>query len=296
MNDQLNPEGGALPSVDASASQVEQSTDVESAKPGSEADSSPAAKDPSDKPKPPKSGEQLRIDELTRRLRESERRYERVLKIAEERGTPPPPPPPALVQQPSQPKGLKDFNYDENAYREHLFTEAANKAAQVAEEKSREILRKQEQASRYATYEAREAAFAKTVEDFDEVTDPGPEHAARWACSQAMADVIYESEEGPALKYYLASNPDVAAKLAKLSPVQAVRELTRVEDRLVSERKSAAQKPVSQAPPPAPQIDAKDAGSSRVSTTSPESDAMKDDEWFRAELARLNRKAKRQAE
>lgn len=284
MNDQVTPEGGALPS-DANASQVEQQTDVESAKPGSEADSSPAAKDPSDKPKPAKTGEQLRIDELTRRLRESERRYERVLRIAEQSGQPPPPPP--QQQAPPQPKGLKDFNYDENAYREHLFNEAASKAVTVAEQKAREALQQQTAASRRATYDARAEAFAKTVEDFEDVLQ------GNWACSQPMAEVIEESEDGPALAYYLAQNPDVSSKLARLSAAQAGRELARIEDRLVAERKKAAQKPVSQAPPPAPQIDAKGDASTKVSTTSPESDALSDEEWVKAETARLARKAKR---
>jgi hypothetical protein len=286
MSDQELSGGAPAPVTDANASQAEATTDVVEQTPGSEAESSPAAKVPSDEPKP-LTGLELRNKELTRRLREAERRYERVLRIAEERGTTPPPPP-QQTQAAPQPKGLKDFNYDETAYREHLFTEAANRAATVAEQKAREAMQQQTAAARRAAYEAKAEAFASTVEDFEEVIQ------GHWACSQPMAEAIEESDEGPALAYYLAQNPDVSAKLAKLSAVQAARELTRIEDRLVSERKSAAQKPVSKAPPPAPQIDAKEA-STRVSTTSPESDAMTDEEWVKAEQARLRRKAQRQA-
>lgn len=282
MNDQ-ELSGGA-PAPDANASQVEPTTEVIEQKPGSEADSSPAAPE-SEKPKPAKTGEQLRIDELTRRYREEQRRSDRLMRMLEERGQQPEPKQ-QQPQAPQQPKGLKDFNYDETAYREYLFTEAANKAATVAEQKAREAMQKQTAASRRASYEARAAEFSKTVEDFDEVI------RGDWACSEPMAEAIEESEEGPALAYYLAENPGVSAKLAKLSATQAVRELTRIEDRLVAERKAAAQKLVSKAPPPAPQLDAKEP-STKVSTTSPDSDKLSDDEWFKAEQARIRRKAQR---
>jgi hypothetical protein len=275
--------------IDANASQPTGATDVAKPTTVSEADSSPAAH-PSEKPKPAKTGEQIRIDELTRRLRETERRYERVLRIAEERGQPPPPPPQQPTQVSEQPKGLKDFNFNDVAYREYLFAEAAKYATTVAEQKSREALQQQTAAQRRAAYEARESAFAATVEDFDEVTDlgPDPEHNARWACSEAMADAIYESEEGPALKYYLASNPDVAAKLARLSTVQAVKEMTRIEDRLVSERKKAP--PVSQAPPPAPTIEASGEAGARVDPTTAESDSLSDEQWAKLRKKQLQRK------
>lgn len=48
----------------------------------------------------------------------------------------------------------------------------------------------------------------------------------------AMAEAILESEKGPALAYHLATNPDLAERLAGLGPVQAARELGRIESEL----------------------------------------------------------------
>jgi hypothetical protein len=273
--------GAPAPVTDANATQPKDPADA-APKVVSDADSSPA-----EKPKPAKTGEQIRIDELTRRLRETERRYERVLRIAEERGQPPPPPP-QHMQAPAQPKGLKDFNYDDVAYREYVFKEAATKAAELARQQAQEALKEQSAATRRSAYEARAASFADTVEDFEGVLQ------GEWACSQPMAEVIEESAEGPALAYYLAQNPDVSAKLAKLSAAQAGRELARIEDRLVSERKKAAEKPVSQAPPPAPVIEAANSGH-RVKSTDPEALSLPGDEWRKLREKELAAARKRKA-
>lgn len=253
MSDQET--GGApAPVADANASQAKPATDVAAPKSGSEADSSPAAKSPSDKPaKPQESGEQLRIKELTRRLREAERRADRLLNVAEERGRVPTQPQAQPQPQTSSRKTLKDFNYDETAYSEHLVNEAANRAASVAEQKAREQTKQQAAATRRAAYDARAATFAQSVEDFDEVI------RGEWACSEPMAEAIEESEEGPAVAFYLAKNPELSAKLAQLSPIQVGRELARIEDRLVAERKAASQKSVSQAPPPPPKVEGSEA-------------------------------------
>src|SRR5688500_15220405 len=82
MTDQETPEGGALPS-DANASRAEPTTDVEAAKPGSEADPSPAAKDSGDKAteRDPRDD---RIKELTRHRREAERRADRLMQAHQE--------------------------------------------------------------------------------------------------------------------------------------------------------------------------------------------------------------------
>jgi hypothetical protein len=290
MNDQ-ELSGGA-PAPDANASQAEQPANAEIAETGSEAGSSPAA-DPSEKPaKPAKTGEQLRIDELTRRLRETERRYERVLRIAES-NRPSQPTPPQPAQEPR--KTLKDFNFDEAAHARYLEERVSQVADKVVEAKLSERQKQLAAAERQAKFEAKERDFAKTVEDYDEVTEIGDPNAPNWVCSEPMAEVIEESDEGPALKYYLAQNPDEALKLYRMSPAQAGRAMALLETRLVNERAKAAEKTVSKAPPPAPTIDAKGDAGARVSTTSPESDAMSDAEWFKAEIARINRKKRRQA-
>lgn len=247
MADQETPEGGALPSGANATPPPANSTPPAK---GSDAASPPAASDPGDKPaKPPKSGEQLRIDELTRRLRESERRYDRLFNSYEDATRRKPEP----TQQPSQPKTLKDYNYDEAAYTAAKDQEAKTSAAQAAREEAAKIRAEEEAKSRRATFDKRAAKFAETTEDYESVI------SGDWACSQAMAEVIEESEEGPAVAYYLAQHPEISSQLAQLPATKAARELTRIEDRLVADRKAAAAR-ASQAPPPPPKLEGADPG------------------------------------
>jgi hypothetical protein len=275
--DQASPEGVATPDVSGANVAPPAPAQNTAEAPQSNAAESPPAK--VDEPKQEPKGVAKRIDELTRNWREAQRQNERLLAMLERQGQPAP------QEQPKteQPKSLKDFNYNEQAYQDHLYAEARKHAEKAAKEAGERWKAEQVAAQRRAKFEALEAEFAKTVEDYDEVTDPGPDpERARWACSEAMAEVIEESEEGPALKYYLAQNPNEALKLYRMSPAAAGRAMAKLEDTLVAERKKAAQKPVSQAPPPAPRIDASgDAAGLRIDPTSPESDALSDLEWMR---------------
>jgi hypothetical protein len=67
-----------------------------------------------------------------------------------------------------------------------------------------------------------------------------------WPCSTDMYDFIEASDSGPALAYYLATNEELAGKIAGLSPVLAARELVRVEAGLPA----TTPKPSASPPPP----------------------------------------------
>jgi hypothetical protein len=273
MQDQELSGGASAPVTDANASQAEVTTEVVEPKSGSEADSSPAAKDSSE-PAKPKDWESDRIKELTRHRREAERRADRLMRENEElrrsRDVRP---------QPQQP------NY---AQPQQQISTNPNDIAEIAAQKAQELLREREVAERRAQFDTKVDEFASEVEDYDAVvTDRTP-------VSAHMAEAIMDSDSPGALLYYLGKNPDVARKLYSLPLTKAAKEIGRIEDRLIAERKKAAEKPVTKAPPPAPQIDAKEP-STRVSTTSPDSDAMTDEEWVKAENARIRRKAQRQA-
>lgn len=71
-----------------------------------------------------------------------------------------------------------------------------------------------------------------------------------WACNTAMTEFIVNSEVRAPLAYHLASNPDTAAKIAKMSPVLAARELAKVEAKIVSEQKLDANAPGKNTLPP----------------------------------------------
>lgn len=244
MTDQVTPEGGALPSGANASPPVETKVTTTA---GSEAGSPPAAV-PSDEPKP-LHGLELRNKELTRRLRQAERDRDRLLKMAEERPTPQPQPQPAQTK-----KTLKDFGYDDGAYAEHLRQEVRTEAAEAARQEALRQRESEVESLRREKFEERVSTFIAAHPDYSAVVE------GDWACSKPMAEAIEDSDEGPALAYYLAQNPDVARQMSRLSAVQAGRELAKLEDRLVSERKKAAEKPVTQAPAPPPKIDGSDPG------------------------------------
>ena len=277
--DQVNPEGGVTPVESVPAAQVPDGAAPEAVKPAAE--DVPAAKPEARSDDEPK-GVAKRIKELTDARRAAEAREARLLALLEQRQTPQ-----TTAQAPEDEpvKSLKDFNYDEKAfldYSEKRATARAEKAAKAVAERYR---KEQEAISRRAKFDERVEAFAATVDDYHEVvTDATP-------VSEGMADAIMDSDEAGALMYYLGQNPDVARKLYYLSPAKAGRELQKLEDRLVSERKKAAEKPVSKAPPPAPKIDAVEP-SVNVSTLSPEADKLSTKEWVSRERKRLARKAK----
>jgi hypothetical protein len=281
--DQASPEGVVAP-VETEEKPVAspEGQAPEAVKPAAE--EAPAAKPEAKSDDEPK-GVAKRIKELTDRIKAAEAREARYLSMLERQQQGPAP---AKSEDEPAGKTLKDFNYDEKAFLEYAEKRAearADKAARAAAERWRA---EQDAISRRAKFDERVAQFAKTVEDYnDVVTDRTP-------VSEPMADFLMDSDEAGALMYYLGNNPDEATKLYHMTPAKAGRELQKLEDRLVAERKKAAEKPVSQTPPPAPKIEAKEAAIKVASTSDPESDKLTDEEWFR--LAEKERLRKRKGE
>jgi hypothetical protein len=242
----------------------------------------PAAETPAATPESDElRGVAKRIKELTDARRAAEQREERLLKLLEQNR----PQAEAPRSEPTQPKTLKDFNYDERAYTDHLYSEARKVAEQSAKEAGLKFRAEQEAIQRRAKFDERVSQFKATVKDYDDVvTDSTP-------VSEGMADAIMDSDESGALMYYLGNNPDVAAKLYHLSPAKAGREIQKIEDRIVAERKKAAEKPVSQAPPPVPKVDGSGDGSPKAKPDDPASDTeLSDAEWTRRRNAQLARR------
>lgn len=275
--DQANPEGVVAPVESVTPAAASDGAAPETVKPAAAA---PAAKPEGEEPK----GVAKRLKELTDRIRAAEQRESRYLSLLEQRQQPSPQ---AHRESDEEPlKGLKDFNYDEKAFLDYSEKRAVAKADKAAQKAATRFRVEQEAISRRVKFDERVAAFANTVEDYHEVvTESTP-------VSEGMADAIMESEESGALMYYLGNNPDVARKLYQLSPARAGREIQKIEDRLVAERKKAAEKPVSKAPPPAPQVEG-GSGSPVVKVDTADSDALSDAEWTRRrnaqEQARLRK-------
>lgn len=281
--DQVNPEGVVAPVESEMPVAAPDGAGTEAVKPAAE--ETPAAKPEAKSDDEPK-GVAKRIKELTDRIKAAEERERRYLSMLERNQSPQQQPAKSEDEEPV--KSLKDFNYDEKAFLDYSEKRLAARADKAAKEAAQRWRAEQEAIERRARYDERIAAFSKTVEDFDDVvTDRTP-------VSEGMADFLLDSDEAGALMYYLGNNPDEARKLYYMSPAKAGRELQKLEDRLVSERKKAAEKPVSKAPPPAPKIDAVDPSPRVTSTSDPESDKLSDEEWFR--LADKERLKKRKGE
>lgn len=204
-----------------------------------EASATPESGDtPADKPK--KGGVQKRIGELVREREDAKREAEYWRKQAlEDKGKPEPKP-----QTEEKPK-VDQFQ----SYEEYLEALADWKAEQkfTEREKKREQETRQERASREfnelrSTFAQRAEQAAEKYEDFEEVA-----FSPDVPVSEAMVPAILSSEHGPDLMYYLGQNPKEAARIARLSPIAAARELGKLEAKLSeppAKRPSKAPEPI----------------------------------------------------
>lgn len=234
------------------------------------AESAPAASDAGETPKP-SDGFTKRIDELTRSFRDAERAARAAERDRdywrEHAQRLPPQPQPAAEESPSVGKSLADFAYDESKYQAYMSGEVRKEAARAAREELTREQQSQTKMERVASHQEREAEFAKDLPDYFEIAHYAP-------INETMADVIMESENGPAIAYYLGKNPRVAASIARLSPLQMAREIGRIEATKLAEKPKPPQ--VSSAPPPAPKLSA---GDSKVEKDPKEMTDKEFDAW-----------------
>lgn len=195
---------------------IEEEPEAEQAEPAKAAEKEPEPE--KDKPNPV----QKRIDDLTRAKHEAEREAAFWREAAKPKDTPKP------VEKPVK----ADFDSDD-AYIEAL---TDFKAAQATTKAREELAAEQEKHSRERaqqtvelTYKERAAAFSATVPDFDEVL-----RSADVGFSKAAGDALFESEHAPAVAYHLATHPEDAKRFSSLTPLAQVRELGRLEERLMT--------------------------------------------------------------
>lgn len=220
------------------------------------------------KPKP--KGVQKRIDELTalRYDAERDRDYWRELAISNQTQKP---------QQPeiqAQPQGKPNADsYDD--YDQYISDLAKYEAQQIveAQRKETEALQartQQEQLTHSFTKKAE--TFSAEHPDFNSVIS-NPYLQA----TETMREAILVSDKGPDVAYYLGKNPDESARIAGLSSVQQIRELTLIEARLTAKPKpkpSSAPDPISPVGGNQPPV----ADPSKMST----------DEWMKWRNSQLN--------
>jgi len=234
--------------------EVETEVDAEVESQENEAESQPAVEDDDTGPEPPKDGLQKRFDELTRLRRASEREAQSAKAEAEElrkqlRAMP----------KPAEPlKTLAEFEYDQEKYLDYRIERAEQSARDLAlqavnDTKSTDTTVEQE-------FGSREAAYAATVKDYDDVVYGEVDGQRKWAASPAVAESIRSSESGPELAYHLAKNPDLALEISRLSPVMTGRRMALLESELKAAKEAAAVKRESKAPPPPPKIPSGESG------------------------------------
>jgi hypothetical protein len=226
---------------------------------------------------------QKRIDELTRLRRDAERERDYWREHAMRQN--PAKPDTAEAEAPKKPPTLADFDYDETKFAEAFAKFVREETAQkVREDLRKEEAEKAERVQR-ESFSKREREFASKHADYEELTrDPS------LPVTQIMAALAREAENGPEILYYLANHREEAERIAGMDERSAARAIGRIESKLEAPPPPPP-KPVSKAPPPPPQIEAGDTAV-RISTTSPDSDKLSDDEWVRAEKKRLARKVK----
>lgn len=236
-----------------------------------------------------------RIDELTKNWRDTERSRDDAMRSAEEarrdaqywrdqalRAQPPP----ATPEVPTgQVKTLQDFEYDEGKYQAYLFKQAEDRAVTAAEKRLREQSESDARTRRQTEFRQRETEFEKANPEYRSKT-----RSPSFPCSDAMYEVCAESDEGPAVLFYLSNNASLAEQISKLPPTAAAREIGRIEAKLISAREQAA-KTVSNAPPPPPKVEGTgDAGNGTAKPDDSESDKLSDAEWLRRRNKQVERR------
>lgn len=92
-------------------------------------------------------------------------------------------------------------------------------------------------------FEERTEAFKAKAPDFDDVIEKFTESGGKF--SDTVRDLVLDSEDGPALAYFLAKNPKITKDLNSLTPLQAAKQLGQIEASL-----SRPQRKATSAPPP----------------------------------------------
>ncbi len=142
----------------------------------------------------------------------------------------------------------EDFNGDWGKY---IAATAAHEAAKAvkdtiaADKKTATESRMHELRSEaLSDFEERTEAFKSKAKDFDEIVSGYVDKGGKF--SDVVRELVMESDQGPELTYHLAKHPSIANKINALPPLQAAKEIARLEDTLSKPSIKATK-----APPPA---------------------------------------------
>ena len=226
--------------------EAQASDDTESDQEGEESEDS-EGEDDKPKPRPPTKA-QKRIRKLVRERDDANRRLEqreaelRVLLAQVQNGAQ------DATKKTEQPQDAPPKQEDYQDYAQFLADTAAwsgrmeaRKAVEAVQQANQESARKSRvEAAQNERVAAAKVIFAKGEDAFEDFADIAGSESLR--VTDAMTDTISEMEDGHKVLYHLGQNPDEAERIADLKPVAQVRELTKLEAKLIEPSKSVASK------------------------------------------------------
>ncbi len=186
-------------------------------------------------------GFQRKIDKLTRekadREREAEYWREQALRTAKVE--------PTNAESPKVDAKPKEDDFKTHAeYVEALTDWKVDQKVKTLRAEQTEQQAKTQRNAVESTFQEKQKEFKAATPDFEEVMAD-----ADIQVSKAVLDEIVTHDNGPALQYFLAKNPDEAKRLSRLTPLALAREVGRLESRFVS-APSAKTATVSKTPAP----------------------------------------------
>ncbi len=181
----------------------------------------------------------------------------------------------------------EDFDFDPHAYARAVSKWDREQERATEQENESKRAKAQRQSEAVAAYQQRAAEFADDHEDFFEVVSSIPPELL----PPELQTAIMQHPKGAEIAYQLAQNEDELFNFAAMRPEALTRAVERYALRMSEAPKGepvlpevpalaqAPQKPITQAPAPAPRV-----GGRAVAETPP--DKQTDDEWYRSQRAK----------
>lgn len=216
---------------------------------------------------------------LAKAERKAAREREKLLQMAVN-GRQPEKQPEAQPEVDGAPK-REDFASYEDYLEARADWKAEQKAKAIIEQRERERVeaeaRKQAE-TKAKTWQQRLKEAEKEIEDIHEILED-----SEAPLTQPMLEAITDSDIGPKIAVHLAKHPEEAERIANLSPIAQVREITKLETKLSAEPQPPKKEP-SKAPDPITPVGGK---AGKVSDKPSDEDSIED--WLKKREAQLRK-------
>lgn len=197
--------------------------------------------------KPKNRGVGKRIDELTKARYDAERERDYWREQAMRQQPKPEAQPAQAAERESDEPTLESCDFDVAEFNRKWYAWRRGEDQRVEAEQAAQSAHQ----ARLQTLAQKEAAFRAEHPDYDAVAkDP------TLPITQAMAEVLFDCDDPPAIAYYLGQNPQEAAAIAQMTPHQIGRAIGRIEAKLsappaaTETQRQPEPKTVTKAPPP----------------------------------------------